>query len=345
MNQIGAYWKTLGAAIAEGIRGAKPDDVMAEVATRVLQETPAPRIDASGIAEWLVEETTLPEQVNFHSGFGEPPLVVFVAPEFYIEVLFWFPGPTSIHGHGFKGAFVVLDGFSIQVEYDFHEESAPEEAIRLGRLQARAVEFIAPGKVCTIRGGADFIHTVSHLGNPSLTLVARTFGRANVAQFRYHRCGFAVHSAWNRPLVARQAEVLAAVHQSLPAVFPPRLVRLLGRVGDTHFYHLLEALMKAVTLPVFTTVVMPLLAEHFAATRAAPVAAIRERVRTRSIWVSARAFPNVAAQVQCALSDLFPDAAEREAILHRSYGVASSRDLPERWRDLVLGATSAAARG
>jgi len=261
--------------------------------------------------------------------------VVYAAPDFYIEVLFWFPGPTSIHGHGFTGAFVVLDGFSIQVEYTFDESGAPADGVRLGRLTPRVIEFIAPGKVCAITGGEGFIHTVTHLGNPSLTLVARTFSDGKRPQYRYHRSGFAVLSGIRRPLVTRQAEVLTAVHTATPAAFPEKLVRLLEGVDDCHFYSLLEALLGLLRVTVYTSDVQPVIEARFAGRRPEVMAAMRERLRTRSMWAAARAFSSLAAQVQCALADFFPDAGERDATICRSYGVAGVRELPEPWRDLV----------
>ncbi|HWZ95163.1 MAG TPA: hypothetical protein VNW30_08220 [Opitutaceae bacterium] len=338
MNAIDAYWKTLGRGIEAGLQGGDPVDArFADIATAVLRSVPAPRVTAAAIADWMIEEGTLPDQVNFYSGFGEPPLVVYQTDAFYIEVLFWFPGPTSIHGHGFQGAFVVLDGFSIQVDYEFHEHTAPEEGVRLGRLEPHGIEFIAPGKVCAILRGTGFIHSVTHLGNPSLTLVARTYGNPKQPQFRYHRCGFAVLCGIRRPQVTRQAEVLAALYAAAPAEFPARLSRLLERMNDVDFYSLVEALLGLLRVNVFTGDVLPVIEAQFAAKRPEVVAAVRERVRTRNIWAAARAFPNTAAQVQCALADAFPDAAERTALLCRSYGVTEARNLPAPWRDLVCG--------
>ncbi len=341
MNIIGEYWNTLGRKIESGLRDqVSPDNGFADLAARVLAQVPAPRINALAIADWMIEAGSLPEQVNFHSGFGEPPLVVYQTPEFYIEVLFWFPSPTAIHGHAFTGAFVVLDGYSVQVEYDFHEESVPEKGVRLGRLEPRLLEFIGPGKVCTILGGSHYIHTVTHLGNPSLTLVARTYSNPVERQFRFHRCGFAVWSGQNRATITRQAEVLTAIRIANPEEFPARLIRLLERVDDHHFYGVLEAMLDSLGLAVFTKEVLPLLEDRFAQKRTGAVAAIQERVRTRGLWSTLRAFPNPRAQIQCALADLFPDPAEREAIIGKSYGVAGASQLPEKWRDLVCGAES-----
>jgi hypothetical protein len=335
MNAIGDYWQTVGRKIEEDWRGKSAEALtLAEVATRVLTDFPAPPMNATSILDWMIEAKALPRQVNFHSGFGEPPLVVYETPEFFLEVLFWFPSPTGIHGHAFTGAFMVLDGFSIQVEFDFHEKSAPEEGVRLGRLEARTIEFIGPGKVCPILPNADFIHAVTHLGNPSLTLVARTFSKAKDRQFRFHRCGFALWSSLPRESAVRHAEVLAAVRAGNSAGFLPRLERLLERLGDADFYGVLETLLKLMGPSAFAEEILPLVGTRFAV-RHDVVAAIQERARTRALWASIRAFPNPRAQVQCALADLFPDPRERDAILCKSYGVEHAAKLPERWRDLV----------
>ena len=323
----------------EGLRGSSSvERALPEIVTRVLEDFPAPAMNATGILDWMLEAKSLPRQVNFHSGFGEPPLVVYETSEFYLEILFWFPSPTGIHGHAFTGAFMVLDGFSIQVEFDFQEHSAPEEGVLLGRLEPRAIEFIGPGKVCPILPDADFIHTVTHLGNPSLTLVARTFSKPDDRQFRFHRCGFALWSSLPRQTTVRYAEVLASVRAGNPAAFLSRVERLLERLGDADFYGLLETLLKLMGPSAFAREILPLITTRFAVRRDV-VAAIQERTRTRALWTSARAFPNPRAQVQCALADLFPDPAERNAILCKSYGVEYASDLPGRWRDLVADRT------
>lgn len=335
MNAIGEYWKALGRRIEAGLRSGVPLDTgFASLATEVVRKVPAPPMTATSIADWMIEEGTLPTQVNFHSGFGEPPLVVYASEQFYAEVLFWFPGRTAIHGHGFSGAFMVLDGMSIQTEFEFHEREAPEAGVRLGNLVPRTIEFIEPGRVCTIERGTGFIHAVAHLGSPSLTLVVRTYGRQQAPQFRYHRCGLAVLTEADQSVPRRQAEVLAAIHDGAPADFPQRLITLLERLNDCRFYTVLESLLSLLRQH-FVERVMPIVEARFAGSRPHAVAALRERIRGNGIWKTARGLTNRKAQVHCALADLFPDVAERQAVLCRSYGVAHMGELPAPWRDLV----------
>ena len=75
-----------------------------ELAAAVLAEFPIPAdIGIEFMADWAPGREQLPEQINFHSGFGGPPLVVYEEPRFYAEVLFCFHGRTSIHSHDFTG--------------------------------------------------------------------------------------------------------------------------------------------------------------------------------------------------------------------------------------------------
>ncbi|NBV21402.1 MAG: hypothetical protein EBS05_05700 [Proteobacteria bacterium] len=308
-----------------------PDTVFAQIATEVLSEVPAPSIDVLAMADWAAQQHPLPQQVNFKSGFGQPPLVVFVAPGFYIEVLFWFPSRTGIHGHGFTGAFRVLSGCSVQVEYRFLEESAPMEGLRLGKLVPQGIEMIAPGKICSILGRDDFIHCVAHLGNPSLTLVARTYGSKDLRQFAFRRCGFAVRAKYQKQTVERQAAVLAAVYKARPAVFLERLMAYLGTADLATFYLVLGELESLLTLSVFTKLVLPAVRERFGASHAPALAALEEDVRSSGIWGLIGKLVSPRQQLQLALGELFPDESQRDALICQSLAVSDAKPVLEAW--------------
>jgi hypothetical protein len=169
------------------------------------------------MAEWAVHRRELPQQVQFHNSFGEPPVVVFAAESFFIEVLFWFPSRTSIHGHGFSGAFRVLNGYSIQTTYSFTESEVLAPGLRLGELTPRNLELLMPGDVCEIDAKEAYIHSVAHLGLPSLTLVARTFGERGVMQYSYYPSGVACAVFHRRQSLSRQLDMLATLFRSDPS--------------------------------------------------------------------------------------------------------------------------------
>lgn len=332
MNDAANYFQIIGQQMAARLsEHTRPDEVFAGIATEVLRAVPAPKIDVLAMADWIVRQHPLPKQVNFNSGFGQPPLVVFEAPGFYIEVLFWFPSRTSIHGHGFTGAFLVLDGYSVQVEYRFEETSAPEPGLRLGRLEPRGVEMIAPGRICPILGRDDFIHTVAHMGNPSLTLVARTHGTKEMQQFTFLRSGFAYHSHRHKQSVARQADVLEAVFRARPGAFTVRLKEFLAIADSLSCFKVLAQLQSRLTLPVFTRQVWPTAQAALAEGRASVVTALEETMRTNGLWGMISGFKEPRQQLLLVLAELFPDEPQRDALIRQSLGVPDARPVLEEW--------------
>ncbi|NBV25441.1 MAG: hypothetical protein EBS05_26455 [Proteobacteria bacterium] len=302
-----------------------------ELATAVLEEIPMPAMNVLAMTDWAASQHPLPKQVNFHGSFGEPPLVVYETPEFYLEVLFWFPSRTTIHGHGFTGAFRVLDGYSIQVEYEFSQEAAPEEGVRLGRTLPRSVELITPGQVCTIGGNEAFIHTVAHMGNPSLTLVARTHGSQEFEQFSYHRCGLATRASWHHRSIARQADVFRALLRGRPESFRPRLMEFLERSGVFVFFHLLDQLRARMSLDVFTREVLSPVRERFHPGHAKELAALDEEVRREALWAMLNATPDTRRRLLMALNEILPDQPEREAVISCSNGGIAAGEVIEQW--------------
>lgn len=337
MSDTADYFQTIGRKMQEQLGNhADPALVFADIATAVLQDVPAPRIDVLSMADWMTQQRPLTRQVNFGSGFGQPPLVVFETPGFYIEVLFWFPSRTAIHGHGFTGAFRVLDGYSIQVEYRFEETSSPEEAVRLGRVVPKSIEMIAQGKVCSILREDDFIHTVAHMGNPSLTLVARTHHNTKaLPQFTYFRCGFAHLSDHHKHAAARQTDVLAALFRARPDAFVGRLIDFLSTADMTTFFKVLDQLALRVPLPVFSTQVLPAIRERFGAAHAPMLAALDENITSHGIWGMTAFIKEPRKQLLLVLSELFPDQQERDSLICRSFNVSNAKPVLEEWLEIA----------
>ena len=333
MTQSAEYFDNLGRKMGERLGSpADPDAIFTDIATAVLQETEAPAIDVVTMADWTIAQHPLPKQVNFSSGFGQPPLVVFEAPDFYIEVLFWFPSRTAIHGHGFTGAFRVLNGYSVQVEYRFDERAAPDEAVRLGQLVPQRIDMIAPGTVCPILREDAFIHTVAHMGNPSLTLVARTHGRAReLQQFTYHRSGFAYLSHHHRQSAARQIDVLDALFKARPDAFLERLGEFLSASDSITFFKVIKELPLRLTLPVFSTRILPALRERFGQSHTLELAALDEIIASHSLWGMMSLIKEPRKQLLLALSELFPNQKDRDDLICRSFNVSEAGPVLEEW--------------
>src|SRR5437868_1548777 len=89
-----------------------------EIARKALDERPpAKRVDLSALMRDFLLQEDQPLQTD--SPFGEPELVVYKNPRFYIQLLFWMDGTTAIHQHAFSGAFHVMHGSSIHAHYEF----------------------------------------------------------------------------------------------------------------------------------------------------------------------------------------------------------------------------------
>src|SRR4051812_10745288 len=70
------------------------------------QDPPTGKVDIADIIDWAFSSS---QEFQHPRGrlFGAPPVMLFQAPRFYIEALFWNASTTSIHEHGFTGAFTV----------------------------------------------------------------------------------------------------------------------------------------------------------------------------------------------------------------------------------------------
>src|SRR5690242_8768868 len=87
----------------------------------------------------LVRDFLLSEDqpVTTDSPFGEPELMVYSQPRFYIPLPFWMNATTAIHQHEFSGAFHVMHGSSIHAHYEFENARPVTPYIRLGNLRMK----------------------------------------------------------------------------------------------------------------------------------------------------------------------------------------------------------------
>lgn len=229
------YFETVGQEIEASIARAEPSTPFSEIATQVLRDVEPPEhLDYEMLLEWISSQDELPLQCN-NGEFGQPTVVVYHTESFYVELIVWFPSSTAIHGHAFEGAFRVLRGASLQAEYDFISGSKPGEGIELGELKLSGLEMIGPGDVSTISPGDAFVHQVAHLGNPSLTLVARapSISSDGKPQLSYFKSGLAYAPHLREESINRQFKALMAMRRARPQQFHHHLCKFLSD-GDAH---------------------------------------------------------------------------------------------------------------
>lgn len=204
------------------------------------------KIDVSSedICNWVLDSKTFITQVNFNSSFGEPPITVFSNDKFYIEVLYWLSGTTSIHQHSFTGSFYVLSGSSIHSTYKFEEKLRINEHLLFGDIIAMNTEVLEKGQHRGIPIGNSFIHSLFHLEYPSVSIVIRTYGDpGNSIQYAYAKPHIAYNSFRTSQKNTRQFQMLRMLKLSDNLKFLSHLYKFMER-ADVHTF--IEMSMKLV---------------------------------------------------------------------------------------------------
>ena len=132
-----------------------------------------------------------------NSNFGDCSITLWENQAFYIEVIFWNRMWTSIHEHGFSGAFLNLTGERFVAEYKFDEEIRIEEKLRKGILSKKKIESMQVGDVRLILEGMDGIHRTMSVEGLGVSFVIRT-KKEKSSQFSFFSNGMA-YCAWRNP--------------------------------------------------------------------------------------------------------------------------------------------------
>lgn len=217
LDAIGRYFEALGQGVErKWATRRNNEEFFPAVAGEVLAETPVPPdADAIGILEFLTSRHRLVPQEDF--GFGEPPVTLYRSRDFRISALYWLDGTTSVHQHKFSGAFRVLEGSSIHVEYDFSPQETITGRILVGDLRHGRAELLQRGEVRQIVAGSAFIHALFHLNRPSVTVVVRTDRQdMSTPQFEYFRPGLAFDPFYKDETLIRQLSGLRTMHEFAP---------------------------------------------------------------------------------------------------------------------------------
>jgi hypothetical protein len=186
------------------------------VATQALAEyPPGDYVSPYDVVRWALREREGYPPIN-EEAFGEPPVVVFRGRRFYIEVLFWVDGATSIHEHAFSGAFHVLDGSSIHTQFSFALQRRINTRIRLGRLETTKLEYLRQGDTRPIKQGESFIHSLFHLDRPSVSVVIRTRREGSAPQYSYLRPGLSYDRFFRDEQLEKQLRFLTMLLHTQP---------------------------------------------------------------------------------------------------------------------------------
>jgi hypothetical protein len=169
-------FERLGNRVEEAWRRADySDSSFPNIAKSAIEEADFLKdLDPESILSWVLTTPVLPQQQDTMGRFGQPPVTLFYGPRFCIDVYFWMESTTTIHDHGFCGAFTVLQGSSVQTRYLFKNRREINPYFYAGELSCEGAEMLRLGEVRAIHPGEEFIHSVFHLEHPSVTLCIRT---------------------------------------------------------------------------------------------------------------------------------------------------------------------------
>src|SRR5437773_4645451 len=133
------FFQDVGDNIESEWRAKDYDElVFPSLASEALSKACLPeRLSAWQVLEWTLQQTELPRQRDVPGRFGEPPITLYSAPRFHIDVYFWFHGTTSTHQHSFCGAFQVLQGSSIHSWYEFELRDKVNSFCEIGEMRLK----------------------------------------------------------------------------------------------------------------------------------------------------------------------------------------------------------------
>jgi hypothetical protein len=225
-----ARWKKANFALAR----------FPEIASAALNEQPpASSVDLSALIRDFLLEDEQPFQTQ--SGFGEPELVVYDDPRFYIQILFWLEGTTDIHQHQFSGAFHVLAGSSIHSRFEFDDAEPISAHLRVGKLRMTETQLLETGSTVPIVSGSSHIHSLFHLDTPSMSVVIRTHSDPGTGpQFTYLPPHLAVDPFHHDALTARRKQLLDVLEKTNDPAYPELVAEMLGELDFERGFFILQ---------------------------------------------------------------------------------------------------------
>ncbi len=209
-----AFFKKLGDTVLE--RWKRENFSLAKfprIARAALAERPpSKRVELAALMRDFLLREEHPFQTD--SPFGEPELVVYSHPRFYIQLLFWLDGTTAIHQHAFSGAFHVMHGSSIHAHYTFENARPVTPAVQVGNLRMKKITILEAGSTVPIDSGQQTIHSLFHLDSPSVTVVVRTqHDPGTGAQLNYLPPHMAIDPLHSDLLTMRRKQLLDVLEQ------------------------------------------------------------------------------------------------------------------------------------
>ncbi len=242
--RMDSFFKELGHTVLQRWKQTNFSlEAFPEIARVALDErSPAEHVDlAELVREFLLEDE---QPLQTQSGFGQPELVAYEHPRFYIQLLFWMDGTTDIHQHEFSGAFHVMAGSSIHAHYEFQKTQAITPHLQMGKVKMKEIELLETGRTVPIISGKSCIHSLFHLDTPSVTVVVRTQNDPGTGpQFNYLPPHIALDPMFSDTLTMRRKQLLDVLSQIEDPSYPGLVLEMLGELDFERGFYILQHAM------------------------------------------------------------------------------------------------------
>ena len=240
-QEMDSYFSELGGMVYDRWKQLNfAPEAFPEIATAVLVERPpADNVNLPELVrEFLLEDT---QPVQSTSGFGQPELIVYDTPRFYIQVLFWMEGTTDIHQHAFSGAFHVMEGSSLHSLFEFEDAESITSHFRVGNLKLKESHLLETGATMPIVSGAGCIHSLFHLDSPSVSIVIRTHSDPSCGpQFTYLPPHLAVDPVQNDGLTLRRKQLLDLLEQTGDPEYADLVIEMIRELDFERGFFILQ---------------------------------------------------------------------------------------------------------
>jgi DNA-binding transcriptional ArsR family regulator len=286
------------------------------------------QVSGDDVLGWLLRAPSLPPQTDIVASFGQPPVTVYRGRRFHVQVLYWLNGSTTIHRHGFCGAFQVLEGGSLHSRWRFSPAQRVSSHMALGQTELLSCEILQRGDVVPIT--PDLTHGLYHLEAPSATIVVRSDGEIEHGpQYEYHPPSVAIDPFFVDPLVERWLQALRLLRASGHTEYRALAADLVARSDPYTVFRVLDQTQREDTdfalLEALTAAARP----RLGAVADDLARAVREGVRRRAIHRLRRADRDPDRRFFLALLQNLPD---RDAI----YRLVGRRVVGKDPRETVL---------
>jgi hypothetical protein len=329
----------LGGAIEEAWRATSYDErALPTVATSALRKAALhARVSSEDVLRWAIGARELPAQDDLAARFGDPPLTVFSGRRFYIQVLFWLEGSTSIHRHSFSGAFMVLDGTSLHGAYAFKPRRRINTHFYTGEIELLDAEILDRGAVVPITN--DLSHSLFHLEVPCATVVVRTYADDDASpQFNYFPPSVAIDPFFRDAPTTRMIQLLSFARRGKHLNFEGLAGEILARADLHTTWDVLDQVYRALGSVESAAPLVAIARQRHGEVIDDLAAALAEELRRRAVERLRNEIDRPDLRFFLALLANLPHREAIDAMIQQRYPNSRPRDRIEGWLRKLSGA-------